>query len=442
MSIKSTALLQDSIAPLLLKLTAPMVVGILALMFFQAVDTYFISMLGTSELAAISFTFPVTFTVTSTSLGLAIGASIMLGQAIGKGDFYLAKRITADSIALAILILALISILGFVFITPIFNALGAGADIIYYIKQYMFWWFMGMPLMVLPIMCNTLLRATGDTVSPSLLMAGAGLVNAALDPLLIFGWGIVPGFGIKGAAFASIIAWFCSCIGAFYLLRYKAKLLEFALSPQTQLFQYLRDWLKMSLPICFAHILTPIAAGILTRSVAPYGNHAVAALGAGARIESMSLVVTFALTAVLSAFVAQNLGAGKVKRSRKAIEIALLFSLLWQLFVYLAIIISIRPLAALFSDDPQVIAHTKTFLYIVPAGSIAYGLLAIISTAFNAAKRSWTSLFLSLTRLLVFFTPAALIGAYLGQYQGALIGVTIGSWLGTLFAYYAYRTRW
>ena len=115
--------------------------------------------------------------------------------------------------------------------------------------------------------------------------------------------------GVQGAAISSAISWFAGLLGGLYLLHVREGLLDFHLPSWGELKKFWGALLKVAMPISAANMLTPIAAAILTALVARFGEQAVAALGAGTRIEAMSMIVIFALTSALSPYMAQNLGA-------------------------------------------------------------------------------------------------------------------------------------
>ena len=173
----------------LLKLSLPMVWGILSVLAFSLADTYFIAQLGTSELAAISFTFPVVSILASVAMGLGTGAASVIAREIGKGNRRKVQRLTTDSLLLSLLIVGILAVLGLIIIRPLFTALGAGPDLLPMIRDYMSIWYLGMAFLVVPLVGNSAIRASGNTVVPSLIMTFAAFVNIVADPLLIFGWG-------------------------------------------------------------------------------------------------------------------------------------------------------------------------------------------------------------------------------------------------------------
>jgi len=178
-------LLKDPVPETLKRMTIPMIYGMILLMTFNLVDTFFVSLLGTQPLAAISFTFPITFTVISLTIGLGIGTSAVIGKALGKGDKDNAKNLATSSMYLAAVVVAILSGVGYFFIDEMFLLLGASESLLPLIHDYMDMWFLGSVCLIGPMIGNAILRAAGDTKTPSIIMGGAGLINAILDPILI-----------------------------------------------------------------------------------------------------------------------------------------------------------------------------------------------------------------------------------------------------------------
>lgn len=434
MRITSKEILNDPIGPVLVRMTAPLVISMTMMILFNAVDTYFVSLLGTEQLAAISFTFPVTYTIISMAVGLSISTSVLLAKAIGQGALDRARRITTDNILLALCIVLIISVLGLSTTDILFTSLGATSKTMPYIHQYMDIWYLFIGLMMVPMIGNSAIRATGDTKWPSIMMLTSGILNAILDPLLIFGLGPFPELGVQGAACASAISWLVGLSVSFWILHVREKLLIFAVPDIRQLLRYWVLIIKMAAPVSIANMLNPISATILTALVARFGEKAVAGFGAGSRIEAFLLIVSIALTAALSPYMAQNLGARKFDRARDALRLAMRFAFLFQLGLYPLVAIFAPQLAGIFSDDPAVINITKYYLYIMPLGICFYGVLIIINTAFNSAHKTHKTLIACLIRALACYAPLAWIGGLIYGITGLFVGAVIGNCLAVLIA--------
>jgi putative MATE family efflux protein len=295
-------LLSAPIGPVLLTMSLPNLIGIMTVIGFSLVDTFFISQLGTQSLAAISFTFPVTLMVTSIAIGIGAGVSTQLGRLIGAGDAPKAKVFLFDALVLTLGLVSLLALVASLLITPLFSLLGANAAILPLIHDYMLLWYISCPLLVLLMVANQGLRATGDTRSPAMIMMLAALVNLILDPLLIFGLGPFPRLEIQGAAIASLISWLVACSLSGYLLIIKRKLLVFSELNLTRMRRHWQELAHIARPAALMNLINPLANALLMVMLARLDHGAVAAFGAGIRLESLLLIVVMALSSSLMPF--------------------------------------------------------------------------------------------------------------------------------------------
>jgi len=439
MRVTSEDILQGPINQTLYRMTMPMVIGIFSMMAFGAVDTFFIGLMGAEELAAISFTMPVSMIIINLIIGLSIGTSVLVGSTIGKEGMKNAARKSTDALLFSLVLVILVAAIGYLTIDPLFRAMGASELTLPLIHQYMDVWYLSIGFMVVPILGNSVIRATGDTKWPSILMMASGLINVALDPIFIFGFGAIPALGIQGAAIATAISWVAGFGGAIWLLHAREKLILFSLPPVRELLGFWLTVIKIGLPISFANMMMPFAIGALTKLVSDYGEIAVAGLGAGTRLESFAMVVPFAITAALSPFMAQNIGAGNIQRAHKGL-LACIKSILVFQFVILAVFAGgAYWLSLIFSDDPAVIEVTRYYLWIMPLGMGFYGVLIVLNTAFNAAQRSDRTLLTSTIRVFVFYIPLAWVGGMLLGIPGTFVGATLGNLLGAGIGWYIYK---
>ena len=430
----NTDLLNDPILPTLKKMTIPMIFGMITLMMFNLVDTFFIGLLGTKPLAAVSFTFPVTFTVISLAIGLGIGTSAVIGRALGSNKLDEARFDGSIALMIAIVMVCILSFSGYLFIEPIFKLLGAGEQVLPLIHDYMSIWFIGSIFLITPMVGNSVLRASGDTTTPSVVMGGAGLINAFLDPMLIFGFGPIPAMGIKGAAIASVIAWSVAVVIILYILAIKKGLLSLQANNQT-VTGAIRKILKIGLPAAGANMLTPVAMAVMTALVARHGPEAVAAFGVGSRIESIASLVVLALSMTLPPFISQNFGAAKFCRVKEAYSTTLKFVMVWQFIIYLVLIASAGFISEIFAKEQAVVEVIKLFIYILPLSYGFQGIIILSNSSFNALHKPMNALILSVVRLFVFYVPFAYFGNEIAGLTGLFIGAAIGNLFTALVAY-------
>ncbi len=434
-------LTKGPIGKTLTKLTIPMTFGLLGMIAFNLVDTFFVGKLGINQLAALSYTFPVILVVTSIALGLGFGASAVISRAIGEGDNHKVKRLTTDSLLLAFLIVLFFVIIGLLTIKPLFRNLGATPEIVTLILSYMRIWYIGMPFVVIPMVGNNAIRATGDTKTPSAIMLVAVCINLIMDPLLIFGIGPFPELGLEGAAIATIFSRFTVFSLASYILIKREKMISFH---KPKFYEILESWKKVlfiGIPVAGSRVIIPISIGIVTRLISNFGQNAVAGFGVCTKIEFFSLAVIKALAASYGPFIGQNLGAKKYDRVNHSVKISQRFAIFWGIGLMLLLALIARPISILFNKDPNVIHTIVLYLSIVP---ISYGLQSIFvlsNTALNVLKKPFHAAGLTILQMFILYIPLSYIGANLFQLKGVFGGISLAYILTGIISYFVLKTK-
>lgn len=427
MSKPRNNLTEGSVGRVLIRMTIPMIWGILAMMLFNVVDTYFIGQLGPTQLAAIGFTFPVVFIVTGSAMGMGIGLSSVVSRAVGEGDHHRVAEITTRGLMLAtVVVLAFVSI-GLSLHDRLFQLLGADPAAIELIRRYMVPWFLGVVFLVIPMVGNSAIRATGDTFTPSLVMMLAGGLNVILDPLLIFGIGPFPRLEMQGAAIATVVSYMVTFIAAFTILIRREKLILFEIPPVKALMETWSSILYIGLPAVGTNLLVPLANGIITRIMSGHGHLAVAAFGVGTRIESLAMVGSFALSTAMAAFAGQNIGAKRYDRIDEALRFGLKYNIGLSLTLWLILSTCSRNIAGLFTDEADIIGLVQPFLMLVPLSYGAFGFMLQSAATFNAAGRPKYSVIIFTTRMFVLTVPLAMLGSYLAGPVGVFVAMFAGN---------------
>lgn len=421
-------LIEGNIARQLFALTWPMVFGMLGLVLFNLVDAWFIGRLGVDELAAMGFTFPVVTVINSFALGLGIGMSALVSRAIGRGDHAQAARITSDGMLLAVGLAALIAAAGLVSVDPLFRLLGATPEVLVHIRDYMSIWYLGSPFVVVPMLGNNAIRATGDTRTPALVMVLAGLSNAVLDYLLIFGIGVFPELGMAGAALATVLGRILTTVVATWVLVRRERLLVFTRPAADVLLRHWRELMQVGLPVALTRIMMPVSIAVLTGLLSVYGPATVAGFGVATRLEMFLLMVINAFVSVIAPFAGQNFGAGRIERLQRTLRIVLRFCLVHGVVLFFLMLLFAEAMAGVFSSDPEVVARAASYLRTVSAFYAFYGLLQASANVFNVTGRPRRAAFLMLVQMFAVCVPLALaLRTVLGA-RGIFLSLAL-SWL-------------
>lgn len=390
-------------------MTVPVLFGILMMMLQAFVDAYFIGRVGDTELAALSFAFPILMIVSSVAIGLGAGTSSVVARAIGANDQPRAKRLATDSLVLSFFITVVVCVVGFLTIEPLFRLLGAPETMLPLIAGYMQILYVGVPFVVVGMVGMSSMRATGDTRLPSMLMVLAAIINVILDPILIFGLGPVPEMGLNGAAMAALIARGGIFVGMLYFLRVRFDMLSFRRAKFDELKRSWGDILHVGIPAAATNAIIPIATAVITAMLARYGPEAVAGFGVASRIEALMLVMFYALSATIGPFVGQNLSAGKPERIFRALKLSTGFCLGAGLLIAMVLAAMSEILPALFSDNPAVTDVTTLFLLVAPIGYGTYGMVMVMNASFNGMGKPMPAVFISVARMAVIYVPLAFL---------------------------------
>jgi len=420
-------LLSGDVQTVLREMSAPMLVGLIAMIMVNLIDTFWVSRLGTEALAAMTFTFPVESVVINIALGLMIGTSVAVSRAVGSGEVERARHLTTHATILAVGIVVLVSSVGLVFQEELFRLMGAEGALLDKVQEYMTPWFIGVAFLVVPMIANGALRATGDAKTPSRVMVAAAVANAILDPIFIFGFGPIPAMELQGAAIATVIARFLTMVAVFIVLLQKTELLGLAGTTGRKLLDSWWAIARVAVPAMVTNAVGPFAVGVITTMIAVHGPGALAAWGIGARIDALVLMAPNALSAGLSPFVGQNWGAHLRARVSDAIRKSMWFSVFWGAAAAVALVLVAPFLSSVFSGEPAVQKELVTYLRVIPVGYAFVGVVSMCSSTFNAVDRAPRSTLLSVMRSLLLALPIAWLGNQMYGFQGLLLGLVLAS---------------
>ena len=416
------SLTRGSIVRHLVSMTVPSIAGVLAIMVSSIVDTYFAGLLGTNAQAAIAFTVPVAMIVSSLGLGLSIGTSALVARTLGSGRGVIVPVLAFHSFSLTLSAVGLAALAGWLFLRPVFTALGASPEMMPYIRDYMMLWYPGAVMMVAMMVAGGVLRADGDTLTPSLALGIAGIVKVISGYMMV----VQLGWGMFGAGASTFISFAIAAVLPILVMMRRRRITW----PRWLLRGALTSWrriLTIGLPSAVTNMLVPIANAVIVKLLAPLGAATVAGFGVATRIEALALIVPMALSGVIGPFVAQNYGARRYDRMADALRMTMGFTLLFGLVCAAALAIFAMPFALLFSADTHVAGRAAEFLLIVPVTYGVFGIVMLVAAAFNGMGDPRPNVLLYSVKTLGILIPGCWIGMALGGYTGVLIAIALGN---------------
>ena len=390
------------------RMSAPMVIGIGSIISFAIADTYFIGRLGATQLAAIGYTFPVTTMFFNIVFGMAIAMSAVVSRKIGSGLMEDVKTTVTIGLAMVTISSILLSICGYMLMIPMFNSLGAGAEVMPYIQDYMPIWFLGAVFLSVPVVSNAAIRGMGDPFWPAVIMVMIAVINIILDPILIFGLFGAPRLEVQGAAIASLIAYISAFLVVISLLIFREKVLSPLCMFSRQAWKMAsKPLLVIAIPVALANLVTPLMAYGYTMILSDLGNEAVAGFGVVSRFEAFALIPIMALAGGIAPLIGQNYGAGHAHRVDEAISKALKFAVYYGLGCAAVLAFIAEPVAGAFSDNAIIHDFVTKYLWFVPFSFVGLNMFLVVTSSMNAVEKPKTSLVLNLIRAFVIALPTA-----------------------------------
>lgn len=404
-----------------------MALGVLSLLGFQLIDSAFIARLGTAPLAAVSFTFPLSFLIIGVQVGLGIAIAALVSRTLGAGEEARARRLGSLVLLGCGALIAILCLLLWGVQESLFQLLGADPALLSLIRSYWAPQLLAAWLMALLYFGYSLFRAHGNTRLPGKLMGLTSLLNLLLDPLLIFGIGPWPGLGLPGAAWATVIAMGGGLLLMSQRLWQSDWLSKDGLAAEAR--HSVGPFVGIAGPAMVSQMMPPLAAMLATSIVATLGESAVAAWGVASRLETVSLMLVLALTMSLPPWLGRCYGAGDWLQIRRLMSLALRVAMVWQLLLGLAMALLAPWVAGALSGTPEV----RDGLTILIRGLLpSYALLGIcmlIVSASNALGWPLRAMLLSCARLFICYLPCLWLGA-----QWGVIGVALGAAFGNVLA--------
>lgn len=392
---------EAEVAFALLKLGIPTMVGMLVSALYNAIDAYFVGGLGVSQMGAVSIVFPIVQIVIGLGMMFGAGASSYISRLLGKGDQEQADK-TASTALFSGLMVGIISIASImVFLDPVLISLGSTETILPYARSYAKIYVTGSIINVFTVMMNNLLTAQGATRFTMAAMLTGSIVNVVLDPIMIYGMNL----GIEGAAIATVMS---LCVNMAFYIGYIVKkkgVLKFSfqnIAPSKTIYT---EILKIGIPVLLFQLLASAAIGSINTASKPYGDYAVAAMGAVTRIMTVVTYVVFGFLKGFQPFAGYNYAARQFDRLKKSIRLCIIWSTGFGVIAAMVLVVFATPMVSLFGTNPDMIALAGNALRLNAVLFITFGFQMVYATLYLAMGNSLIGSVLSLSRQGIFFFP-------------------------------------
>jgi len=395
-------LTKDPIWFLLRKVTIPASVGSLFQTFYNLVDTWFAGQISADAIGAIAKSFPIYFTIIAVGVGIGAATNSMIGNSLGEKKERVASMYIAQSLIFSLAISVLVTLFGLNASNFLLGVMGSDVAGIALTRKYLDIIFYGTFIVMIQISLNGTLNAQGDTKSYRNVLIFSFFLNILLNPLFIWGYSIVPAFGIAGLAIATVISQLVGTIYLAYKVN-KTKIREYLkLECFIPKFDYLNPLTRQSVPVMFSMLFIGVGIFNILYFIGQFGDMATAGYGAALRVEQVFLLPVIGLNTAVLSIGGQNFGAKAYDRIRELYIKALFFGSSFMAIAGIIIFIGAEFFVSRFTDNPEAIVHGAIYLKVAALIGPIYPVFFITTAVFQAVKKPLYSLYLSIIRLTAF----------------------------------------
>ncbi len=370
---EKNSLLHGPILKVLMFLSLPIIFAMLLQMIYSLTDMFWVGRLGANAVASISLSWPVLFLITSFGSGLAMAGTILVSQHKGREDKEKVNFVSSQTISIMFFISIILGIVGYFSSNFLITLMGATQEVNFDAIRYLQVSFIGLVFSYVYFSFQSLMRGVGEVKIPLYIVIGSVILNLILDPIFILGWKIIPGFGVAGAAWTTIISQAISClIGIYILLRgnHVIKMHVKDIFPKWNIF---KKMFLLGLPSAIGQSMRSINMLVLTVLVAGFGTISIAAYGLGVRVLSLVIVPAVGFSMAISTMVGQNIGAGKLNRVEKISNSGMIISFLSLTLLGAVFFIFAKDIITLFV--PGQIELISESAYYVRAMALSFGFI-------------------------------------------------------------------
>ncbi len=404
-------LTKGSIAKHLWALGWPMMLSMLLHTLYNVVDSIWVASLSPVAVAATNISRITLFTMVGLGLGLAVGSTVLIGMNIGAKKIKRAEAVLGQSYVLAAIVAIIFTAFGLIFKNQLLIIGGATGTIFPLADTYFTITMAGSILFFLLFPTMFAFRAQGDANTPLIITAISVIVNAIIDPIMIFGWFGFPAMGIAGAAYATLVSQVLVIGMGIYLLRGDKYQVKFRWPTLLKLDKdIIMPMLFIGLPAAITQVVVPFGFLASTKILSEYFLEAGAtAFAIAFTVEFFSFIPAFGFGTSAQAIMAQNFGAKKFRRVKESFTKAAVASFAFATIFGLILMFAAPWVTRVLTTDQLALDYVRSYTWIVPLSYGFFALLYVIGSAFQGLGRAWPAFWVLFAKFFIITIPATWI---------------------------------
>ncbi|HEV8514985.1 MAG TPA: MATE family efflux transporter [Cyclobacteriaceae bacterium] len=399
---------EGSINRAIFLLSIPMILEMAMESVFAVVDIFFVSRLNNSDaVAVIGLTESLLAIVYSVAWGVSMGATALVARRVGEKDNEGAAVAGVQAILVGLLCSFFVTLVGIFFYKDLLQLMGASKSVIEVGSRFTFWMLTGNISIMMLFLINGIFRGAGNAAIAMRALWLANLFNMVLDPILIFGWGPIPAFGVEGAAISTTIGRSLGVVyQLFYLFSDKGIVKMNAKNFKIDL-KIIKQVINVSAGGTGQFLISSASWVFLARIISHFGSAAMAGYTIAIRVIVFTILPSWGMANASATLVGQNLGAGQPERAEKSVWKTGFYNMIFLGFIMVIFLFLSSPILKFFSSDESVVGYGTQCLQIVAFGYLFYGYGMVITQSFNGAGDTRTPTLLNLFGFWCFQIPLA-----------------------------------
>ncbi len=425
----------DKISYLLKKIAIPAATGTLFSSLYTLVDTFYAGQISPNALVALSKAFPISFIIIAFGVGILAGSTSLISNAIGEKNKIKASLYLSQSLIYSLVVASFVIFFGLNFSSDLLKLMGTEEENIALTLEYTNIIFLGSIFFYIQVSLNAGLNAQGDTKSYRNILIISFFLNIVLNPLFVFGYGIIPPLGIAGLAIATITT---QCLSMLYILFkvLKTDAKEYLAFKYFYIkINFIKDLFKQGMPVTVSMMLIGLGIYNILFFVSKFGDFAAAGYGVALRVEQLLLLPIIGLNTAVLSISGQNFGAKEYKRIGEVYFKAISYGSALMIIAGFFIFFGGNLILQLFTDDPDVINFGTKYLRIAAFIGPVYPIFFITNAFFQGIKKPIYSTYINLFRIVIlpFATMWLILDVFRGSYEHLFLGLLIINWFFGIF---------
>jgi putative MATE family efflux protein len=394
------------------KMAMPIIAGMMVQTLFNVVDIMFIGWLGADEVTAVAFVSPLFFIIIGLGVGIGTGTTATIAQYIGQKDKENAEKTASQTILIGFLSTIFLTVLGVIYGEGLLSILGAEGEILSIAYSYLRILTFGLGLVIFSMFFRAILAGEGETKIPMIIGLIGTVLNLILDPILIFTFD----YGVRGAAFATIISQIAMVVSYLFIIFIKkSTYISFNIRNLSLDNYIISKIFQIGIPSSLSMLIISFGQVVMNKILVNYSTEAVAAYQIVSRLDMLLFMPILGIAISLTTIVGMFYGAKEYKKLLSVVYYGINRAVIITTISVILFFMLAKNILPIFSSNLMVVDIGVTYLKVIILAYPAVGISVICSRVCQALGQGVPLLITTTTRVLILTAPLSYYFYYIGK---------------------------